>query len=89
MRTEGAFLVSAERVGGTVTRVEVTSEAGGCFRLANPWQGPATLEMPDRRETVSGKVLEVVMDAGQTIAIVPVEHNRLHSWRIPNVRQAN
>jgi alpha-L-fucosidase 2 len=72
MRTEGAFLVGAERAGGTVTKVEVTSEAGGCFRLANPWKGPATVVCaPDRQETVSGAVIEIAMDTGQAITIVP------------------
>lgn len=37
IRTEGAFLVSAERVAGKVTSVRVVSEQGGEFRLADPW----------------------------------------------------
>jgi hypothetical protein len=73
MRTEGAFLVSAERTEGTVTKVEVKSEAGGCFRLANPWDGPATTDTQDRQDTVSGPVIEIVMDAGQAVRIVPAE----------------
>jgi hypothetical protein len=72
--TEGAFLVGAERVDGLVTRVDVHSKAGGRFRLANPWAGPAAVEFgPGQRETVSGDVLEIVLQAGQEIAIVPIE----------------
>ena len=34
---DGAFLVGASRVEGAVKGVEIASEAGGVFRLANPW----------------------------------------------------
>jgi alpha-L-fucosidase 2 len=37
LRTQGAFLVSAERTNGQTVRVEVTSEKGGVCRLANPF----------------------------------------------------
>jgi alpha-L-fucosidase 2 len=73
MRTEGAFLVGAERVDGQVTRVNVRSEVGGRFRLANPWAGPAIVEYgPGQQETVSGDVLDVAMDAGQTVTIAKI-----------------
>ena len=39
LRTEGAFLVSAERRGGEVTRVEITAEKGGRCRLVSPFTG--------------------------------------------------
>jgi hypothetical protein len=37
LRAEGAFLVSAEREGGEVQRVEIVSEKGGLCRLENPF----------------------------------------------------
>ena len=37
LRAEGAFLVSAERRGGVVQRVEIVSERGGACRLENPF----------------------------------------------------
>jgi alpha-L-fucosidase 2 len=37
LRTEGAFLISAERKDGQVVRVEVFSEKGGTLKLANPF----------------------------------------------------
>jgi alpha-L-fucosidase 2 len=37
LRTEGAFLVSAQRTGGKVERVEIESEKGGICRLKNPF----------------------------------------------------
>ncbi|HEX6972346.1 MAG TPA: hypothetical protein VF234_09015 [Limnochordia bacterium] len=44
IRAAGGFLVSAERVGGEVTEVRITSERGGRFRLADPW-GDGVLEV--------------------------------------------
>ncbi len=37
MRAAGGFLVSAERIDGKVSYIRVKSEAGGVFRLADPW----------------------------------------------------
>ncbi len=39
LRAQGAFLVSAERVGGVVTRVEIVAEGGGQCRLVSPFDG--------------------------------------------------
>lgn len=39
LRAEGAFLVSAERVGGKTARVEIISEKGGLCLLENPFPG--------------------------------------------------
>lgn len=37
LRGQGGFLVSAERSGGEVIRVEITAEVGGTLRLLSPW----------------------------------------------------
>ena len=39
LRAEGAFLISAERRHGKVTRIEITSERGGRCRLHSPFTG--------------------------------------------------
>ena len=39
LRAQGAFLVSAQRIGGVVTRVEIVAEAGGQCRLVSPFDG--------------------------------------------------
>ena len=39
LRTEGAFLISAERKAGRTTRVEIRAEKGGECRLEDPFQG--------------------------------------------------
>jgi alpha-L-fucosidase 2 len=68
--TAGAFLVSAERANGHVTQVQVHSQVSGCFRLANPWPGAATVTYaPGREEIQSGRILEIEAEAGQTITV--------------------
>ncbi len=44
LRAMGAFLVSAEMVAGKVKQIEVVSEKGGLFRLANPYDKDEVLE---------------------------------------------
>jgi hypothetical protein len=44
LRAAGGFRVAAAREGGRTARVEVSSEAGGALRLANPWRD-GTLEL--------------------------------------------
>jgi alpha-L-fucosidase 2 len=39
LRAQGAFLLSAERRGGAVTRLEVVSEKGGTLHLVSPFSG--------------------------------------------------
>jgi hypothetical protein len=69
MRTDGAFLVSAAREKGVVTHVTVHSEAGGVFRLRNPWPGAVVVRRASGEETVEGKVLEVPAAAGETLVL--------------------
>ena len=46
LRTEGAFLVSAELVDGKVTGIEIHAEKGGLIRLADPGNSAKILEYP-------------------------------------------
>ncbi len=39
LRAQGAFLISAERRGGAVKRLEIVSEMGGTLRLVSPFSG--------------------------------------------------
>jgi alpha-L-fucosidase 2 len=39
LRAQGAFLVSAQRTGGAVSRVEIVAERGGRCRLLSPFSG--------------------------------------------------
>ena len=70
MRTDGAFLVSASRVAGAVTKVDVKSLAGGVFLLANPWGGRALVKRRGgKTQKVAGKVLNVKMARGEAVTI--------------------
>jgi alpha-L-fucosidase 2 len=72
MRTDGAFLVDAEREGGKTVRVAVTSEAGGEFHLANPWSaGVEVRSGPDEAAQLSGPVLSIPIPAGERVELVP------------------
>jgi len=68
MRTEGAFLVSSERKAGEVTYVKIISEAGGVFRLKNPWEGEVEV-IRGSKEAISGDILEVTCLKGETITL--------------------
>ncbi|ACS99198.1 glycosyl hydrolase family 95 catalytic domain-containing protein [Paenibacillus sp. JDR-2] len=41
LRAVGAFVISSELSGGTVTRIELTSEKGQACRIFNPWPNKA------------------------------------------------
>jgi hypothetical protein len=55
LRTHGAFLISAERRGGTVRRVEIVSEKGGMLKLLSPFSGKL---LPIEMAAWQRKVLE-------------------------------
>ncbi len=68
MRTDGAFLISAEREDWRTVRVTVESPHGGTLRLANPW--PATrLTRGGETTTLTGAVLEIPMTAGEVLVL--------------------
>ncbi len=71
MRTDGAFLVSAERKTGEVTRVTVESPAGGIFKVANPWgDAPVMVKGAGNTDTYAGTVLEIPTEVGKTYEMV-------------------
>ncbi len=49
LRTKGAFVLSAEQRGGVVTSVNVTSEKGNRFTMADPWGDSGRLSVMDDR----------------------------------------
>jgi hypothetical protein len=55
----GAFEVSAERVGGVVSPIYVTSRLGNDLRLANPWPGRAV----EVRDLTAGEPVTVEPDS--------------------------
>ncbi len=70
IRIEGAMRISAARRGGVVKDLKVVPERDWTLKLQNPWPGAATvLRGNGVREPASGEVLEIRVNAGETIAI--------------------
>jgi Glycosyl hydrolase family 95 catalytic domain/Domain of unknown function (DUF5703) len=69
----GGFIVSAAQQGGTVSLVEVMSQNGGEFRLANPWRsGAVTVYREGRKaEDLAGPVVTVKTTKREHVAIAP------------------
>jgi alpha-L-fucosidase 2 len=72
MRTDGAFLVSAERKAARTIRVVVESRHGGTFRVANPWPGTVAVRGPQGEvRTLTGPVLDVPVPARGKVELIP------------------
>jgi len=70
IRAAGAFLIGAERVNGTVTRVTIRSQVGGVFRVANPWPAQAEIvSSTGEQKAIKGDILTLSTQAGQTLTI--------------------
>ena len=71
LRTEGAFLVSAVRRGGSTRSVEVTYEKGGLCRLENPFDeaGFEIAGVPPKTIGREGNDLLIKATVGQTITL--------------------
>jgi hypothetical protein len=72
LRAVGAFLVSAERKGGSVAWIRVKSEAGGRLRVINPWKGAAQVIRGSETSVMTGEVIEIDTSKGDAIAMRPV-----------------
>jgi len=68
LRTEGAFLVSAERVGGIASEVEVTAEKGGKLSMKMPFKTFFITNLQKKYKAEKG-ILEVDMKKGETITV--------------------
>jgi alpha-L-fucosidase 2 len=73
LRAKGAFVVSSEQRGGTVAYVQVGSDQGNPFTLANPW-GTSPVKVVDGRgqpvaHTENGGNVSLPTVAGQTYRI--------------------
>jgi len=69
----GGFIVSAAQHDGSVSLVEVISQNGGEFRLANPWaRGPVAVYREGRKaEDLAGAVVTAKTQKGEHVVIVP------------------
>jgi alpha-L-fucosidase 2 len=67
LRTEGAFLVTAERKNGKTTRIEIFSESGGKLRIKNPF-GPS-YHHKDAGVSSDNSILEFNFKPNETIIL--------------------
>jgi alpha-L-fucosidase 2 len=67
LRTEGAFLVSAEKKNGRVTKVTVTSEKGGTVKIKNPFDNNGF--KTDAKNIEEGKIITIKMKPGETVVM--------------------
>ncbi len=71
LRAEGAFLVSAEIKGGTISGVKVVSEKGGNCTIVNPWPGKkvGVTRSGAAAGTVEGARFTLPTSAGEAIKL--------------------
>ncbi len=73
MRTDGAFLVSAERINGTVPSVRVESLSGGPFRLRTPWPPTPATAAPLPAVPAAGVPVSAIDATGREIPVTVTE----------------
>jgi hypothetical protein len=74
IRTEGAFLVSAELRSGTITNLTIVSEKGRMLNLKNPWKArrvKMTVEPGNTQQTLEGDILTIPTAKGATYRFEP------------------
>jgi|GEM_PF-3730712 len=79
LRAPGAFLVSAERIGGQVAKITIQAEQGGQVRVHNPWQqGVLCLERGGKEEVldVKGDIIAAGLGKGEAATLRPVQQPR-------------
>jgi alpha-L-fucosidase 2 len=71
LRAEGAFLVSAEKKGVKVIRVEITSDKGGICKLENPFDGKYEIKgIEPGKVQQKGDVIQLSTSTGQKILLI-------------------
>jgi len=75
LRTEGAFLVSAEMKNGVIGNVTLRSEAGKPCTIANPWKGQSLVVRNENGQKVEttrvGNQFTFATQAGETYTLQP------------------
>ena len=73
LRTEGAFLVTAERAFGHTMLVRILSERGALLKLANPFapEDASRIHADGQSERLTGDVLELPTEPGEVIELRP------------------
>ena len=71
LRAVGAFLVSAERKNGLVTKVEILSEAGSQLRILPPWSEGATVTNRQGSTVIRDHLITLDTGVGERITLRP------------------
>ena len=68
LRTEGAFLISAQKERGVITEVTIRSERGGTLRLRAPF--PTFIVNDGKKKyRLEGKIILITMAKGETVTL--------------------
>ena len=67
LRTEGAFLVSAEKKDGKIIKLMITSEKGGTIKIKNLFENKAF--KTDTKNIENGDVIKIKMKRGETVVL--------------------
>ncbi|MDB5084447.1 MAG: hypothetical protein JWN30_1333 [Bacilli bacterium] len=70
IRTEGAFLISASRLKGTIVSVDIYSEKGAALKLRNPFP-IAVVHTGEQSFETAEAVIQLSTAIGQTISMLP------------------
>ncbi|MDR2913969.1 MAG: hypothetical protein LBV74_03900 [Tannerella sp.] len=70
LRAMGAFVISAERKEGNVSKVNILSEKGGALRLANPFKNGFLLNGNKKNDAKDG-IIEINTAPGDRIILTP------------------
>ncbi|MGK2860837.1 MAG: glycosyl hydrolase family 95 catalytic domain-containing protein [Chitinophagaceae bacterium] len=68
LRTEGAFLVSANKENGVLSQVSVTAEQGGKIKMKNPFKTFFITNL-QKKYTIENGILEIDMQKGELLTI--------------------
>ena len=73
MRTEGAFLVSADMKNGKIESIEITGEKGGIIKIKNNIAGKVVIRGKQRKEQrKEDEVLEIETKEGERLEVRPI-----------------
>lgn len=72
IRTEGAFLISAERKNGHIASIHIYSEKGGRLKLQNPVSGKVLVKKRDTEIETDASLIQLETETGETVVIRPI-----------------
>ncbi|WP_420322221.1 glycosyl hydrolase family 95 catalytic domain-containing protein [Flagellimonas sp.] len=69
LRTEGAFLVSAQKEKGQLKYIKINADKGGTLKIKNPF-GDLNFECSKEYQIKEGNIIELVTSPGETIDFI-------------------